>query len=117
MHDTIAHREAPFQTRFAKIVNPNVVTTSRSNHVAARFHSRVNHNFRAINGSANIKVSGLKQIYLKYQTRASTARELLYLTIRFCSVKHDRSVKSMWHGLYAIIYNYTTISLSDFLSL
>ena len=47
-------------------------------HVTARFHSRVNHNVRAINGSENTKVSGLEQIYLKYQTRASTARELLY---------------------------------------
>ena len=73
-------------------------------HVAACFHSRANHNVRAINGSANIKVNGLEQIYLKYQTHASTARELLYFTIRLCSVKHDCSVKSMRHGLYAIIY-------------
>ena len=66
-----------FRLGLQKLLIP-MLSPLHGQHVTARFHSRVNHNVRAINGPANTKVSGLEQIYLKYQTRASTARELLY---------------------------------------
>ena len=88
MHATIANRETPFQ-KICEICGILFFHYFTVKHVAARFHSRVIHNVTAINGSANIKVCDLEQIYLKYQTCASTARKLLYFTIRLCLMKHN----------------------------